>query len=37
MELAVQNHIKVRGYVSCVMGCPYQGDIDATEVDFVAA
>ena len=24
---AKENNIKVRGYVSCVMGCPYEGDI----------
>lgn len=23
MEVAKENNIKVRGYVSCVMGCPY--------------
>ncbi len=28
MAVAKDNDIKVRGYVSCVMGCPYQGDID---------
>ena len=28
MEVAKENQIKVRGYVSTVMGCPYQGDID---------
>jgi isopropylmalate/homocitrate/citramalate synthase len=27
---------RVRGYVSCVMGCPYEGDIDPTEVTNVA-
>jgi hydroxymethylglutaryl-CoA lyase len=37
MDIANQNKIKVRGYVSCVMGCPYQGDIDPAEVDYVAA
>jgi hydroxymethylglutaryl-CoA lyase len=26
--LAHSNNIKIRGYVSCVMGCPYEGDID---------
>jgi len=25
MDIAKENKIKVRGYVSCVMGCPYQG------------
>lgn len=24
---ALQRNIKVRGYVSCVLGCPYQGDV----------
>jgi len=24
-DLASENKIKVRGYVSCVMGCPYEG------------
>lgn len=28
MDLAKKNQIKVRGYVSCVMGCPYEGAID---------
>lgn len=28
MDLAKQHEIKVRGYVSCVMGCPYEGTID---------
>jgi len=28
--------LKVRGYVSCVLGCPYQGDVDAAEVVRVA-
>ena len=23
MQIAKENDIKVRGYVSCVMGCPY--------------
>jgi len=25
MDIAKEHKIKVRGYVSCVMGCPYQG------------
>lgn len=37
MDQANENNIKVRGYVSCVMGCPYQGDIDPTLVDYVAS
>lgn len=32
IELAKQNNIKVRGYVSCVLGCPYEGDIDPNKV-----
>lgn len=37
MTMANENKIKVRGYVSCVMGCPYQGEIDPTLVDYVSA
>ncbi|MDO6567539.1 hydroxymethylglutaryl-CoA lyase [Alteromonas sp. 1_MG-2023] len=29
-------NIPVRGYVSCVMGCPYEGKIDSKSVTFVA-
>ena len=36
IDLAKENNVKVRGYVSCVMGCPYQGAIDPTIVDKVA-
>ena len=36
MEMAKANDIKVRGYVSCVMGCPYQGDIDPAIVNDVS-
>jgi len=35
MEMAKTHEIKVRGYVSCVMGCPYQGDIDPQIVENV--
>jgi hydroxymethylglutaryl-CoA lyase len=28
--------IRVRGYVSCVLGCPYQGDVPAADVAWVA-
>lgn len=27
MKLAKKNHIFVRGYISCVLGCPYEGSI----------
>jgi hydroxymethylglutaryl-CoA lyase len=33
---AKQRNIKVRGYVSCVVGCPYEGDIDPEQVAQVA-
>ena len=29
--------LKVRGYVSCVLGCPYEGDVDPQAVADVAA
>ncbi|WP_448566746.1 hydroxymethylglutaryl-CoA lyase [Thalassotalea ganghwensis] len=32
MAAAKQANIKVRGYVSCVVGCPYEGDISAEQV-----
>ena len=31
-ELAKASGIRVRGYVSCVLGCPYEGEIEATAV-----
>ena len=36
MSIAKTNDIKVRGYVSCVMGCPYEGDIDPKLVNHVS-
>ncbi|MDG1996416.1 MAG: hydroxymethylglutaryl-CoA lyase [Emcibacteraceae bacterium] len=36
MALAKQNNIKVRGYVSCVTHCPYDGEINASSVHEVA-
>jgi isopropylmalate/homocitrate/citramalate synthase len=35
-EAAAKHGIKVRGYVSCVLGCPYQGDVPAADVAGVA-
>ncbi len=36
MAIAKKENIKVRGYVSCVMGCPYEGEIDPKLVNLVA-
>jgi hydroxymethylglutaryl-CoA lyase len=33
---ALANGIKVRGYVSCVLGCPYQGEVPISDVATVA-
>ncbi len=32
MEAARQHKLPVRGYVSCVLGCPYEGEIDPQAV-----
>jgi hydroxymethylglutaryl-CoA lyase len=37
IKLAGENNIKVRGYVSCVAGCPYEGDIAPEAVAKVSA
>src|SRR5512144_338317 len=34
---AKQHRVRVRGYVSCVLGCPYEGDVDPRKVAEVAA
>lgn len=36
MEAAQKANIRVRGYVSCVLGCPYEGDIAPEQVALVA-
>lgn len=36
-EAALAAHLKVRGYVSCVLGCPYEGDVTPAAVARVAA
>jgi hydroxymethylglutaryl-CoA lyase len=32
MRPAIAQNVRVRGYVSCVLGCPYDGDIATTKV-----
>ena len=36
VELAQQHHIPVRGYISTVFGCPYEGNVDPHKVLDVA-
>jgi len=36
-QAAKEANIKIRGYVSCVLGCPYEGDVSANKVADVAA
>lgn len=36
MQQAQAHQIKVRGYVSCVLGCPYEGEIAVEQVAAVA-
>lgn len=36
IESAKENGIKIRGYVSCALGCPYEGDIAPEKVANVA-
>ncbi|MEW6512793.1 MAG: hydroxymethylglutaryl-CoA lyase [Pseudomonadota bacterium] len=36
LACAKANEVKVRGYVSCVLGCPYQGEVTPTAVADVA-
>ncbi|MDV7338532.1 hydroxymethylglutaryl-CoA lyase [Terasakiella sp. A23] len=37
VEAAKKENIRVRGYVSCVVGCPYEGEIAADKVAEVSA
>jgi hydroxymethylglutaryl-CoA lyase len=34
---AKAHRVRIRGYISCVLGCPYEGDIDPVRVRDVAA
>ena len=36
-EAAAEHGIRVRGYISCVLGCPYEGDVAPRAVAEVAA
>ena len=36
-EAALARGVRVRGYVSCVLGCPYEGEIAPSAVAWVAA
>jgi isopropylmalate/homocitrate/citramalate synthase len=36
MEMARENGVRVRGYVSCVAGCPYEGHVPPAKVAEVA-
>ena len=37
LEKAKNNNIPVRGYISCVLGCPYQGNVAVEDVVNLAA
>lgn len=36
VDIAHKENIKIRGYISCVMGCPYEGEIEPEKVVEVA-
>ena len=35
-DAAAANAVRVRGYISCVLGCPYEGKVSATKVAEIA-
>ncbi|MCL5042167.1 MAG: hydroxymethylglutaryl-CoA lyase [Gammaproteobacteria bacterium] len=37
MAAAAEAGLRVRGYVSCVLGCPYEGEVPAAQVAGIAA
>jgi len=37
LAAAKADGVRVRGYISCVLGCPYEGDVDPRKVAEVAA
>ena len=36
VDLAQQHHLNIRGYISCIVNCPYEGKIAAAKVTEVA-
>ena len=36
-DAAKAHHVRVRGYISCTLGCPYEGGVDPARVSEVAA
>jgi hydroxymethylglutaryl-CoA lyase len=36
IQKASMANIRVRGYISCVAGCPYQGDVDNKKINEIA-
>lgn len=36
-QQAKANNIAIRGYISCVLGCPYQGEVDLNRIGQLAA
>lgn len=36
IQRASELNLKVRGYISCSLGCPYEGNISHVQVDYVA-
>src|SRR5690606_19599873 len=36
LEAAANDGIRVRGYISCVLGCPFEGDVDPVRVAGIA-
>lgn len=36
MHKAAEHGVRVRGYISCVLGCPYQGEVAADDVAGIA-
>ena len=36
LQQAQKDGVKVRGYISCVLGCPYEGEVDPAQVQPIA-